>query len=189
MSSVITRYALPILVTVFIIGIYGCGSNDGTSQTTSPTGPPVTDPAAKEKLAALEDSGAIPKLERTDSVAGIDANANGVRDDVEAFIATHYSNPAQQAAALQFAATIQAAMVVDKANLAAAKAIAIRISRAINCLDTKFDSSSGGKDAAAVGQEIESISTNTKARLLAHLAYSKALDGTVGNLPEGNTCE
>lgn len=185
---VIPRYVFHILAAVVIvIGIYGCDSNDGTSQTTSPTVPP--NQSAKEKLEALENSGAIPKLERTDSVAGIDANANGVRDDVEAYIATHYSNPAQRAAVLQFAAVTQAAMVVDKADLAAAKAISVRVDRAINCLYSKFEVSSGAKHPAAVGQEIESISTNTKKRLLAYLAFSKALDGTVGTSSEGDTCE
>lgn len=151
--------------------------------------PPASDATPKEKLEALENSGAIPKLERTNSIAGIDANANGIRDDVEAYIAANYSNPAQRAAVIQFAGVIQDAMLVDKANVAAAKAISVRVDRAINCLYSKFDVSSGEKHPAAIGQEIESISANTKKRLLAYLAFSKALDGTVGTSPEGDTCE
>lgn len=38
----------------------------------------------KEQVVALETSGAIPKLDRGNTFVGTDANANGVRDDVEA---------------------------------------------------------------------------------------------------------
>ena len=38
-------------------------------------------------------------------------------------------------------------------------------------------------------KELEGVTTNTKARLLAYLAYNKALDGTSSSLPVGDTCE
>lgn len=180
-----------VLVLVISFSMASCG-DDAQNPTTPPppkTNPPASGTTAKEKLEALENSGAIPKLDRTDSIAGIDANANGIRDDVETYIATHYPNPTQRAAAVQFAVVMQDSMLVDKVNMSAVKAISIRSLRAVNCIYSKFDNSSTGKQAGAVVAEIRSISANTKARLLAYLAYAKALDGSVSRLPEENTCE
>ena len=143
----------------------------------------------KAKLQELENSGAIPKLDRSDSVAGTDNDLDGIRDDVEAYISANYAGDAQRAAARQFAKVLQDAMLVDKADLAAVKAIAVRGSRAVNCVYAHFDGMEGSKQPSRVVEELRAVSTNTKPRLLAYLAYSKALDGTAGALPEGDTCE
>jgi hypothetical protein len=143
----------------------------------------------KQKIQSLEDQGAIPNLERSPDVQGTDVNTNGIRDDVETYIATYYTSTPQRSAAEQFARVVQAAMLVDKTNAAAAKSIALRSSRAVNCIYSNFNGNLGTKKPAAVVKELKSLSTNTKARLLAYLAYSKALDGTSGSIPEGDTCE
>jgi hypothetical protein len=54
----------------------------------------------KEQVVDLEASGAIPKLDRGNTIIGTDANANGVRDDVEAFITNNYTSSIQRAAAM-----------------------------------------------------------------------------------------
>jgi len=138
---------------------------------------------------ALEDSGSIPRLDRSASVAGTDADSNGVRDDVDSYIAANYTSATQKRAAQQFAGVMQSAIVVDTTDLATVRTVAIRGSRAVNCIYTRFDGTSGSKQPLAVVEEIRAVSTNTKARLLAYLNYSKALDGTAGALPEGDTCE
>lgn len=163
------------------IAIAGCGGGSGGGGESA---------ANKQQISALETAGSIPNLERGTSVAGTDENNNGIRDDVETYIANTYSGSAQQAAARQFAGVMQAAMLVDKGDASAVKAMAVRSSRGVNCLYSRFDGrNNGGKSAAQVVQEIRAISTNTKPRLLAYLAYAKALDGTAGSLPEGDTCE
>ncbi len=176
-----TRITLPAIAAAIVaMGILSaCG---GGSSSVSPNASP------KAKVQALEESGAIPNLERTDTVAGIDADTNGIRDDVEAYISAQYGTADQKAAARQFAAVMQAALLVDTTDLAAVKAISVRGSRAVNCIYRQFDAG-GDKQPAAVVAEIRSASTNTKPRLMAYLAYSKALDGTSSALPEGNTCE
>ena len=166
---------------VALATLSACGGGSSSAPEAEPASP-------KARIAALEASGALPKLERTDTVDGLDTNADGIRDDVEAFISTHYSTPEQQAASRQFASVMQAAMLVDKEDIAAVKAISLRSSRAVNCIYTRFDPDGDIKPAAVV-QELRSISTNTKQRLLAYLAYAKALDGTTSALPEGDTCE
>jgi hypothetical protein len=78
---------------------------------------------------------------------------------------------------------------VDTSDLATVRSVAIRGSRSVNCIYTRFDGTGGSKQPLAVVEEIRAVSTNTKARLLAYQNYAKALDGTAGALPEGDTCE
>jgi len=37
--------------------------------------------------------------------------------------------------------------------------------------------------------QIEAITANTKERAKQYIAYNRAVSGTAGRLPEGNTCE
>ena len=46
--------------------------------------------AESETIEELEAAGALPKLDRTDSLTGTDSDQNGVRDDIDAFIAREY---------------------------------------------------------------------------------------------------
>ena len=39
-----------------------------------------------QKITKMEDSGELPKLERTNTVEGFDADKNGIRDDVDTYI-------------------------------------------------------------------------------------------------------
>ncbi|NTV95116.1 MAG: hypothetical protein HGA75_06815 [Thiobacillus sp.] len=159
-------------------GLSGCGAGGGAETGTA---------TPQEQLLALETAGAIPKLERDASVAGVDANSNGVRDDVEAYIAANYGTETERAAAMQYAKAMQAALQVDTSDIAAVKEVKRRLSRAGNCVYARFDGAA--KQPAAVNAELRAISTNTKQRLLAYLAYNKALDGTSWAMPEGDTCE
>lgn len=140
------------------------------------------------QIANLENSGAIPKLDRSDSLTGSDANNNGVRDDIDAYITANYSVANQKAAALQTAKALQSTLTVDISNIESVKEINRTVSRGIDCIFTVFtDNSSQNPTQAA--QELESITTNTKSRLIAYLKYNKALDGTSSALTEGDSCE
>lgn len=145
--------------------------------------------AAQAQLAALEAAGKIPKLERGPTLKGIDENGNGVRDDIDAYIIAQYSIPTQRAAAVQTAKALQTAMLVAPQDITAAKDASRRISNAVNCIFSQFSGGVNSKEPARVVRELEAITANTKARLLAYLAYNKTLDGTSFALPDGGTCE
>lgn len=161
-----------------------CSGGDA-SNSAPPTSTAIT-PAAN--LQALQVAGDIPTLDRSASISGSDANNNGVRDDVDAFITRSYPAPGQQAAALQYAKGIQLAITIDKSNSQAVKSVDQKESRAIKCIFSRFR---GANDIhpSAVVSEIEAITSNTKDRLKAYLAYSKAMDGTTSAIPDGDTCE
>lgn len=176
----------------------GNGSSAASSQNPSDASSPASEPSppasssstvlsAKEKIQQLEATGKLPRLDRSLDIQGPDTNGNGVRDDIDNYIAERYKTPEQRAAATQYAASIQASLIVDTQDRAATKANSVRDMRAINCLGDLFLE----KDMhfARVSSELLSITTNTKARLKAYLKYDKSLDGTVLSLSNGNTCD
>jgi len=168
-----------ILISIASI-IAGCGADSSSgSEPATPT----------ERIEALERSGAIPKLDRSNTLLGPDVNSNGVRDDIDAYLAANYTSSDQLSAATQFAKGMQNSLKVDPTDLPAVRLVDLEGSRAINCIFSKFEGGKISREPARVGSEIESMTANTKQRLLAYLKYNKALDGTSSSIPEGDTCE
>ena len=170
-----------IFIALFIITITGCSESNHTSADEKTTPEALT--------VSLNKPSAIPNLDRSNYLAGIDMDSNGVRDDIQIFIDASYSDASQHAAATQSAKALQKAILVDTTNIIAVKEANKMISEADHCIYSQFDGTNNSKPPAQVSQEIESLMTNTKARLLAYLAFSKALNGTSWTTPEGDTCE
>lgn len=151
-----------------------------------PSAPP---PTPSEQLAQLEMDGKLPTLDRSTSIAGPDTDKNGVRDDVDAWLARRFTDTAQRAAATQMARAVQEAVLADGTSPTESKRLSQHLSNALNCMFARFSDIDGTQAPAALSQEIEAVTTNTKARLLAYLAYNKSRDGTASSLPKGDTCE
>jgi transcriptional antiterminator Rof (Rho-off) len=158
--------------------------------TTPGTELPATTPAtpsqplspAAAAISSLEANGTIPKLDRSDSLAGPDLDGNGVRDDVDAWIKSKLTDQKQVAAAMQFARAMQKALLVEKGNRIAAKAQSLISHRALDCLFVHFENENTPLSLDRVMGGITSISTNTKERLRAYLEYNKSLNGTTSSL-------
>ena len=144
--------------------------------------------SSAQKLADLERSGAIPTLDRSDSLAGTDADRNGVRDDIDAYLQRTYPDPAQRSAALQLARGLQASVVLNSPDRELNRVVGRQISRGTHCVFDRFNSPAG-RNSDRVGRELEAMTANTKARLTAYLQHNKALDGTSWALPTENTCD
>ena len=97
----------------------------------------------------------------------------------------------QQPIARQTARAVQAEILVDKTNIQAVREAELKSTKVVNCSFFRFpaNNASDGRSRRQVLDEIISITTNTKPRLLAYLALSKALDGTVSVGLTGDTCE
>jgi len=95
---------------VTILAITACGGKSNSTDSGAGANTPST-PASS--IAGLERTGAIPKLDRSDSLAGPDANNDGVRDDIDAYIKQVFQDTQQQAAAMQSAKALQGAILVD----------------------------------------------------------------------------
>ncbi|AXY60070.1 hypothetical protein [Acinetobacter sp. WCHAc010052] len=138
-----------------------------------------------EQISKMEDAGELPELERTDTIAGIDTDENGIRDDIDAYIQKNFKNIDQQNAVKQFAKSMQQFILIDPGNRQAAKEASIKNSMAISCIYLRFSADTAYKTV----NEIDAITTNTKKRLLASNAVDKALDGTVISEQNGEVCD
>ena len=138
-----------------------------------------------ERLAEMAARSAPP----TKSLEGSDQDNNGIRDDVDAYIAQHYPEPAQRKAAEQFARAMQLAITKGTISRDAARLVRRKSSEAISCLYEQFDSNKGDKQPAAVGTELRKITVNTRERREAYRTFSKNLDGTSWSSPDSGTCE
>lgn len=173
------------------VALAACGGHDhndasANSDTTSTT---TTATATVGPIAQLEKSGALPKLDRSASLAGPDADGNGVRDDIDAYINGKFSDLKQRKAVLQDARAMQKAVLVDATNKEATKAVSLEIFASVNCMFSAFPDGEGQVSPIAIGGKIEAITANTKTRLKAYLAYNKSRDGTASTMPQGDTCE
>ena len=158
-----------------------------------PTDRPVHSPpddkesSPTQLIEQLEDEGAIPTLDRTDTVRGIDADDDGVRDDVEAYIDTHF--PALEAPARQLATALQSSLLVDRADAEELGAVAVEIARAVYCLQRSGRFVENMPDDPDVIDDLQSITANTKRRMLHYVAFNAALEGTLSFPLQGEVCD
>ena len=138
-----------------------------------------------ERLAEMAARSAPPPK----SLVGDDVNNNGIRDDVDAYIAQHYPEPAQRKAAEQFARAMQLAITKGPISRDAARLVVRKSSEAISCLFEQFAGEGGDKDPLVVGTKLEDLTINTRERRKAYRVYSKNLDGTSWSSPDSGTCE
>jgi NH3-dependent NAD+ synthetase len=110
------------------------------------------------------------------TLAGVDANNNGVRDDVEAYITAHYATqPKVRALLMQFAAISQKELL-DAADKQ--KSIQHADDEGVfqDCLWYVADSTDL---ANAASDAVQAIVLNTKERMRAYLKYNDQLGGQV----------
>jgi hypothetical protein len=144
----------------------------------------------KEQIAALENEGGLPKLDRSADIAGPDENANSIRDDIEAYIVQHYPDEQQKKALFQDAKAMRNALIVDTSDMIAVKAVGIQMSQSTHCLFLRLNSKDkSNQNPHIASRQMEAMATNTKPRLQAYLKFNHTLDGTTWTLPEGDTCE
>jgi hypothetical protein len=173
--------------------LLGCGPRGATDR---PVRPPPDDPAETttpptlaELVEQLESADFIPELDREHTVAGIDEDGDGIRDDVGLYIAARYEKligPAQQ-----LAKALQASLLVDLEDPDALGQVAMDIARAVDCVDRSVANIQNKPDDPDVIDDLQAITANTKHRMRSYLAFNSALDGTL-SFPyplEGDVCD
>lgn len=138
-----------------------------------------------EAILAAEANGTIPKLNHDDTIAGPDTDANGIRDDIDAYIATLPYTDVQKKAVQQNALALSSALTVDTTDKVALQIVADKMSRAPSCLYSKLTDGTAGNIALA----LEKMTVNTKNRFLQYEKYNLARSGSVSKSPEGDACE
>ena len=127
-----------------------------------------------------------PGAEADKTVQGIDANENGIRDDVELAIFKEYPNSAKtRAVLLQYALAFQMEVIQPMINGGTVGAIANEQDRAFFC-SSKLVNEDGGEDAVIIaiekyGQFVIDLQFNTDKRKKAHKDfYSHLESGSTG---------
>jgi len=176
-----------ILYLLLASTLVGCGGDKGSDEPSKSTPTPPKTTAAI--IDDLEKEGKLPVLDRTNSIVGVDSNSNGIRDDIDGYISKSSYTGDQKKALNQVSKGFQSSLTVDITDMQAVKKVSKDIGKGIDCVFSKVGVDAVDKSAGKVVQELESLTTNTKARLLAYLKYNKALDGTSSALTEGDSCE
>ncbi|RYF49203.1 MAG: hypothetical protein EOO27_34060 [Comamonadaceae bacterium] len=169
-------------------------ANAGTAGTshsggaTTPAGGVSTPnaPTLREQIAALERSGAYPALDRSADIAGPDANGNGVRDDIEAWINSQQLSDAQKKALMQRGRALQKTLLVSLADQAALQVTGEGLMASSKCGGESFPKRT---DFYSLGNKIEAMTANTRQRAERYMKYNAARSGSSTTYPEGNTCE
>ncbi len=121
------------------------------------------------------------------TLAGTDANQNGIRDEVDSHIRTAFALGPRRDAAEQQGRVLQ--KVVMMTNADKAETLMMEVSRSMACLYSVFDGGNGANHPAAVSQRLDEETFDTNARKKANDQFSEALDGRTWTLPQGDTCE
>jgi hypothetical protein len=198
------RRTIAVVVTVALLVVLSACGGSGNDGVAVPAGAPsatalatgsgaVTPPAGAasastlaQQIAALERSGAYPALDRSSDIAGPDANGNGVRDDIEAWIKAQPVNEAQRKALIQDARATQRTLVVDLKDQAALQKTGEGLAASAKCGGDHF---SNYADFTRMTGKIEAMTANTKERAMRYMQYNQARSGSSTTRPSGNTCE
>ena len=152
-----------------ILALSGCGGGSGSSPAT-----PSTPTSLANAIQQAEATGAVPKLNHDNTVLGPDVNGNGIRDDIDLYIAAQPDTSTQKAALSQMAVALQASMAIDTTNNAARLAVSSKIGKGITCLFSVYGDPKGGDKS----DDIEKITVNTMTRLHAYEKYNTAMSGS-----------
>jgi hypothetical protein len=160
----------------------------GVSETAaSAVPPPGAAQQLRHEMARLERQGVLPALNRSSDIRGPDANDNGVRDDIEIYIAALPLSEPQKRAAMQTARVQQRTLLTDPGDKAAIKALGDASMAATSCIGDRFEPER--RRSYEISRRIEAITANTPERAKRYMDYMAALSGTSTAYPEGNTCE
>jgi hypothetical protein len=120
------------------------------------------------------------------TLAGIDSDNDGVRDDVQRWIALTYPNSQKTRTALSQIAKAKQVILMNAADAINARAYALEEDRASDCLTYVRTQIKGvGKnDDYDIGSEIQARYLNTYLRTKTYLQYDSHLGGMTFTLPD-----
>jgi len=150
---------------------------------------PLPKPKYEQIVKDMTKAGVLLDLDRTDTLAGIDNDNNGIRDDIDAYIQKTFKDEAQRKAVEQLARASQAKLLVDLNDNAAIDAVRKKSTYAINCLGDRFIINSDPEEFDKVSKKIVAMTNNTKQRVEAYFKFDEALSGSTWGLSKGNPCD
>jgi hypothetical protein len=123
---------------------------------------------------------------RSPEIIGADLNNNGIRDDVDTYIASLSITAEQKKAIEQDARALQATLLVDTNNSNALRQASSKISRVVRCLGIRFPDF---YQRRSIYTKIEAITINTMERSSIYNQYNDAVSGSVFPSLTEDTCD
>ncbi len=160
-----------MLILIAMGSLFACSPNEGS-------GVRPAEETVEKIFGKMEDSGKYPVLDRTDTLAGVDADKNGIRDDIDLYISKQGFTPEQEKAVAQAAAVMQRSVTIDVKNKRALAQLQADQDRSATCLTRVKFGVNGEVIGLSFALDIESLTANTKKRLKNYLAYNHTLDGS-----------
>lgn len=149
----------------------GGAGNSPSSASTTPTTPSAPSPPAPAKGSPY---GQLSSTET--ALVGTDTDGNGVRDDVDSWVQTTYSDASTRAAASTYVHWLTWTMVRSaRAHVTTSEELDA-MSESSACWAEKAQATLG--DKAPKVAEVEALVFNTYARTKAYLAWDASLNGT-----------
>ena len=139
----------------------------------------------KDAFTKLENSGKLPILDRSTSLAGPDINANGVRDDIDRYIDSKPGTQAQKNSLKSLSRVLNRAMTVDTKDPNALRSVANSLNTSVGCMWKAYPAGA----ASPLGDEIEKLTVNTQARYDAYMKFNSAMNGSVISDVKGLKCD
>ncbi|MEO6924458.1 MAG: hypothetical protein ABI142_11585, partial [Bryocella sp.] len=133
---------------------------------------------------ALEAQGKLPTLDITQTLLGTDSDNNGVRDDLDKYIAALPDTADQKKALIQLAKAFQSTLAIDTTNAAALTSASLALNRGVGCIFQVYPANQPAK--AYLMQE---LTANTLMRLQAYELYNAARNGTTTTMQTASVCD
>jgi len=160
-SGLARSFRCAVSIFLFVLSACGGGGGDDGGQSSNQSRVLPPDPGAAGQL----------------TVEGVDANTNGIRDDVERYIDSTFPSSEKIIRALnQYAQVLQRSMVA--AAVQDALSIEDSMARAMRCLVSVVEPSSTNS-ASFMVNDVLARQLNTKARMLAYGTYADSRAGKV----------
>lgn len=135
----------------------------------------------------LSISADISKLDRSDTIIGIDRNKNGIRDDIEVIIQESYDEPLTKQLVLDLARNLQKNLTIDYNNEKQVVHAHIATEQSINCLDAHLDRKNMAINDVVSG--LNQLTNNTGDRFSHAVSFENAVeDISLQNLPHLRAC-
>ena len=132
-------------------------------------------------LQAMIDQGLMPELDTTETLGGVDADADGLRDDIKAWIDTLTVNSDQKKSITGNAKAMQTIMLVVLNDATAVDTAFANSLTSIVCMVNVFYDDFD--KANEIRKDIQSYTANTILRSQKSITYNNKLGGSVSGIP------
>lgn len=157
-----------LLAALTAVTVAACGSPNAPSSTES------SPRNFKEAFQQLEAKGKLPILDRTDTIEGVDANHNGVRDDIEAWIASLPDTELQKHRLTVLHQAIKRGMMANLKDEDDLREAGDDVFAAAYCAADAFPGTDPYHDTM-----VRNFTVNTRQRYKAYGKFNAALNGAV----------